>query len=405
MNLRESAGVALAALRVHKMRSFLTLLGVIIGVSSVIAVMSLVQGLNQYVAKQLMSSGSNVFTVDRIGIVFDELEFRDRLKRPELTRAHAALVARNAPHVAAAVAQRQASARLRRGSKSLRSVRVTGVEPGYLLVNDLPVGRGRPITESDENSRSAVCVIGADVADELFANADPVGRDLRIGAHRLVVVGVGERKGSAFGQSRDLYVVVPLGWFQRVWGRLPSVEINVRSLDPANFEQAQDETRGILRAARHLRPGQPDDFEIVTPEMLLSLWRNLSGALFVVIIGVSLISLVVGGIVIMNIMLVSVTERTKEIGIRKALGARRRDILLQFLIEATTISMAGGAVGLGLGVLIALVIGLVSPLPVYVSPLAITLGIVSATLVGVFFGSYPAVRAARQDPIEALRYE
>jgi putative ABC transport system permease protein len=405
MNLRESAGVALAALRANKLRSFLTLLGVIIGVSSVIAVMSLVQGLNQYVAKQLMSSGSNVFSVDRVGLVFDDLEFRDRLKRPELTRAHAELVARNAPHVAAAVAQRQASARLRRGAKSLRSVRVTGVEPGYLLVNDLPVERGRPIGESDDNSRAAVCVIGADVADELFANADPLGRDLRLGAHRLVVVGVGERKGSAFGQSRDLYVVVPLGWFQRVWGRLPSVEISVRSTDPATFEQAQDETRGILRAARHLRPGQPDDFEIVTPEMLLSLWKNLSGALFVVIIGVSLVSLVVGGIVIMNIMLVSVTERTREIGIRKALGARRRDILLQFLIEATTISMAGGAVGLGLGVLVALVIGLASPLPVYVSPMAITLGIVSATLVGVFFGSYPAVRAARQDPIEALRYE
>ena len=405
MNLRESAGVALAALRAHKLRSFLTLLGVIIGVSSVIAVMSLVQGLNQYVAKQLTSSGSNVFSVDRVGLVFDELAFRDRLRRPELTRAHAALIARNAPHVAAAVAERRASATLRRGAKSLRSVRVSGVEPDYMMVNDLPVGRGRALGESDELARAPVCVIGADVANELFANADPIGRDLRLGAHRLVVVGVGERKGSAFGQSRDLYVVVPLGLFERIWGRLASVEISVRSLDPSNFEQAQDETRGILRAARHLRPGQADDFEIVTPEMLLSLWKNLSGALFVVIVGVSLISLVVGGIVIMNIMLVSVTERTREIGIRKALGARRRDILMQFLIESTTLSLAGGAVGLGLGVLIALLIGLATPLPVYVSPFAIVLGIVTATMVGVFFGSYPAVRAARQDPIEALRWE
>ena len=405
MNLRESAGVALTALRAHKLRSFLTLLGVIIGVSSVIAVMSLVQGLNQYVAKQLMSSGSNVFSVDRIGLVFDDNVFRDRLRRPELTRAHAELIARNAPHVAAAVAERSASATLRRGSKSLRSVRVSGVEPDYMLVSDMPVGRGRALGESDELARAPVCVIGADVADELFANADPIGRDLRLGVHRLTVVGVGERKGSAFGQSRDLYVVIPLGLFERIWGRLASVEISVRSLDPSSFEQAQDEARGILRAARHLRPGQADDFEIVTPEMLMSLWKNLSGALFVVIVGVSLISLVVGGIVIMNIMLVSVTERTKEIGIRKALGARRRDILLQFLIESTTIAMAGGAIGLGLGVLIALLIGLVTPLPVYVSPLAVVLGLVTATLTGVFFGSYPAVRAARQDPIEALRYE
>jgi putative ABC transport system permease protein len=405
MNLRESAGVALAALRAHKLRSFLTLLGVIIGVSSVIAVMSLVQGLNQYVAKQLTSSGSNVFSVDKIGIVFDNLTFRDRMRRPDLTREEAALVATHATHVAAAVAERSSRATLRRGSKSLGSVGVRGVEPDYMGVNDLPVAKGRPLSESDEVARAPVCVIGADVADALFGNLDPVGRELRLGANLLTVVGVGERKGSAFGQSRDLYALVPLGVFERIWGRFGSVEIQVRSRVPEEFEQAQDEVRAMLRVARHLRPGQGDDFEIVTPEMLLSLWKNLSGALFVVIVGVSVISLVVGGIVIMNIMLVSVTERTKEIGIRKALGARRRDILLQFLIEATTISLAGGAVGLALGVLVSLLIGLLTPLPVYVSPLAVVLGIVTSTLVGVFFGSYPAVRAARQDPIEALRFE
>ncbi len=405
MNLRESAGVALAALRAHKLRSFLTLLGVIIGVSSVIAVMSLVQGLNQYVAKQLTSSGSNVFTIDRVGIAFNELTVQDRMRRRPIRREDAALIARNAPHVAAAVAERYASTTLRSGTRSLDHVRVTAVEPGYMEVNDLPVGRGRALTEADELAHAPVCVIGSEVADELFADLDPVGRDLRLGPNRLTVVGVGQKKGSAFGQSRDLYVLVPFGLFERMWGRVASVDIKVRSLDPTDFEQAQDEARAILRVARHLRPGQADDFEIVTPEMLLTLWHNLSGALFVVIVGVSLISLVVGGIVIMNIMLVSVTERTKEIGIRKALGARRRDILLQFLIEAITISMAGGAIGLGLGVLIALLIGVATPLPVYVSPLAVVLGIVTATLVGVFFGSYPAVRAARQDPIEALRYE
>jgi putative ABC transport system permease protein len=274
-----------------------------------------------------------------------------------------------------------------------------------MQVNDLPVARGRPLSESDDRSRADVCVIGADVADELFGAIDPLGRELRLGTHTLFVVGVGERKGSAFGQSRDLYVLVPLGTFDRIWGRIGSVTIEVRSRTPEVFEQAQDETRAVLRAARHMRPGQPDDFEIVTPEMLLSLWHNLSGALFVVIVGVSLVSLVVGGIVIMNIMLVSVTERTREIGIRKALGARRRDILLQFLIEAVTLSSCGGVVGLALGVLFALLIGLVTPLPVFVSPLSVVLGLLLATLVGVFFGSYPATRAARQNPIEALRYE
>ena len=405
MNVRESSGIALTALRANKLRSLLTLLGIIIGVSSVIAVMSLVQGLNQLVARELMSSGTNVFSVDQVGIVFDNLEFADRLRRPELTRAHAAAIARSARLVAAVVAERSQITTLRRGARSLRAVSVRGVEPDYMLVSDLPIGSGRPIGESDELTGGEVCVIGADAADELFPNVDAVGRTLRLGVHTLTVVGVGEHKGSSFGQSRDLYVLVPLRTFERIWGRHGSVQIQVRARDPQVMEQAQDEVRSILRTARHLRPGQPDNFEIVTPEMLMSLWRNLSGAIFVVIIGVSLISLVVGGIVIMNIMLVSVTERTREIGVRKALGARRRDILFQFLIEAITLSAVGGAVGVGLGVLFALAIGVFSPLPVYVSPLAIVLGLITSTFVGVFFGSYPAARASRLDPVEALRYE
>jgi putative ABC transport system permease protein len=405
MNLRESTGIALSALRAQKLRSFLTLLGVIIGVSSVIAVMSLVQGLNQYVARQLVSSGSNVFSVDKVGLAFDDLTYNDRMRRPDLTRDHAALIAASATHVAAASAERSDIFTLRRGSKSLRTVQVRGVEPDYMQVSDLPVGSGRPLAEIDEMSHASTCVIGADVADELFGSLDPVGRELRLGEETLVVVGVGKRQGSSFGQSRDLYALIPLSTFERIRGRVGSVEIKVRSRGNDDFEQAQDETRAILRAARHVRPGQPDNFEIVTPEMLMSLWHNLSGAIFIVIIGVSLISLVVGGIVIMNIMLVSVTERTREIGIRKALGARRRDILFQFLIEAATLSSAGGLVGLALGIAFALLIGLVTPLPIFVSPLAVALGLAMAAMVGVFFGSYPAMRAARQDPIEALRYE
>jgi putative ABC transport system permease protein len=405
VNLRESAGIALTALRAQKLRSFLTLLGVIIGVSSVIAVMSLVQGLNQYVARQLVSSGSNVFSVDKVGLAFDDLTYRDRMRRPDLTREHAALVAASAPHVAAASAERDDIVTLKRGSKSLRNVQVRGVEPDYMQVSDLPVGSGRPLGEIDELGHAGTCVIGADVADELFGSLDPVGRELRLDEESLIVVGVGKKQGSSFGQSRDLYVLVPFSAFERIRGRIGSVEIKVRSRGNDDFEQAQDETRAILRAARHVRPGQPDNFEIVTPEMLMSLWHNLSGAIFIVIIGVSLISLVVGGIVIMNIMLVSVTERTREIGIRKALGARRRDILFQFLIEAATLSSAGGLLGLLLGIAFALLIGLVTPLPIFVSPLAVALGLLMAALVGVFFGSYPAMRAARQDPIEALRYE
>jgi len=216
---------------------------------------------------------------------------------------------------------------------------------------------------------------------------------------------VGTRKGASFGVSQDAYVLVPLGMFERMYGRTGSVAISVRSRTPGEFNQAQDETRALLRVRRHVRPGDSDDFELVTPEMYLALWKNLSGAIFVVIVGVSVISLVVGGIVIMNIMLVSVTERTREIGIRKALGARRRDILMQFLVEAVTLSITGGLIGLALGVAVAVLIGLVTPLPMYISPAAVAFGLGTATLVGVFFGAYPAAHAARKDPIEALRYE
>ena len=405
MNLRESAGIALSAVRAQKLRSFLTLLGVIIGVSSVIAVMSLVQGLNQYVAKQLASSGSNVFSVDKVGLAFDRLTLEDRMRRADITRAQADRVATAARHIAAASAERTTAMALRRGSHTLNAVEVRGVGPGYMGVDDLPVEFGRPLGELDENGHRATCVIGVDVATELFGSLDPLGQEVRAGGQTLTVVGVGERKGSSFGQSRDLYLLMPLSTFERVEGRVGSVEIKVRSRSQDEFEQAQDEARTLLRAARHVRPAEPDDFEIVTPDMLLGLWRNLSGALFAVILGVSFISLLVGGIVIMNIMLVSVTERTREIGIRKAIGARRKDILFQFLIEAATLSSSGGLIGLALGVGFALLIGVVTPLPVFVSPLSIVLGLLMATFVGVFFGSYPAVRAARLDPIEALRRE
>jgi putative ABC transport system permease protein len=243
------------------------------------------------------------------------------------------------------------------------------------------------------------------VAENLFGALDPLGRNVRVAGVTFAVVGVGARKGSSFGQSQDMYVLVPLSAFERLYGRVGSVAISVRASGQDGFAQAQDEARSVLRMRRHVAAGAPDDFEIVTPEMYTSLWRNLSGAIFIVILGVSVISLVVGGIVIMNIMLVSVTERTREIGIRKALGARRRDILGQFLVEAITLASAGGAIGLLLGVAAAFLIGLATPLPIFVSPTAIALGLTMSLVVGVAFGAWPAARAARKDPIEALRYE
>ena len=405
MNVRESVGIALDALRANRLRSSLTLLGVVIGVSSVIAVMSLVQGLNRYVGAQLVTQGANVFSVDLIGNEFDFQKVIEKSRRKRLTVDDAEAIARAAPHVQAAVASLTDFMTVRRAPHVLRNVAVKGVMPGYMDVDEYPLASGRAIGDEDQHGAAAVCVIGADAADQLFGSLDPVGRDVRIDDLRCTVVGVGSHLGSSFGSSRDLYVLIPLRTFQKLRGREASVQLSVKARGEEDFETAQGETRAILRARRHVRPAEADDFELTTPEMVLSLWKNLSGAIFAVIVGVASVSLIVGGIVIMNIMLVSVTERTREIGIRKALGATRRDVLGQFLIEAVTLSLVGGLIGLVLGAGFALLLGLVTPLPVYVSPLSIVLGITTSSAVGMFFGAYPATRAARLDPIESLRYE
>jgi putative ABC transport system permease protein len=405
MNVRESAGIALASLRANKLRSVLTLLGVIIGVSSVIAVLSLVDGLNHFVSNQLMSAGSNVFTVDKVGLALEFNTVRDRLRRRDLTSDDAAAIARLCPHVAAAAAERTDVSSARAAGRSLAGVGVRGVEPGYMELTDLTIARGRAIGETDALGRDAVCVIGSEVAERLFGVRDPLGGDLRVGGRTLRIVGIGARRGTASGNPQDVYVLVPLAVFERMFGHEGSVTIRARSRSQDDFEQAQDEARSVLRVRRRLRPGWADDFELMTPSMVLGLWRTISGAIFLVTLGVSAISLIVGGITIMNIMLVSVTERTREIGVRKAVGARRRDILGQFLIEAITLSISGGAVGLALGVGFAVLLGALTPFPTYVSPVAVAAGLGSSTLVGVLFGAWPAARAAAQHPVEALRYE
>jgi putative ABC transport system permease protein len=405
MNLRESIGIALGALRANKLRSFLTLLGTIIGVASVIAVVSFVEGLNRFVTQKLLNAGANVFVVDKYGFITSREQYEEAVKRPDVTLDDAEALREGVAHATLVVAQSGSAAPLRYRNKTMKSVRVNGRGPGYDVVDDVAIGEGRHLSEIDDAGRSPVCVIGPEVAEELFGTLPALGRAIRGGTHEFHVVGVTQAKGKMFGQSQDRFVTVPIRTFEKFWLERGSIEIALKSVDQSSLPVAEQEARNIMRSRRHQRPGQADRFGITNSETWLTLYRTLTGGIFVLTIGVAAISLIVGGIVIMNIMLVSVTERTKEIGIRKALGARRRDILTQFLVEATTLSVSGGIIGIVLGGGLALLVGAISPLPAALSLPAILLGIVMSTAVGVFFGSYPAFRAARLDPIEALRYE
>ena len=405
MNLRESIGIALGGVRANKLRSFLTLLGIIIGVASVIAVMSFVEGLNRFVTQRLLNAGANVFVVDKFGFITSQEAFEEALKNPDVTLDDAHALREGMRHASLVVAQSGSSAPLRYRNKLLKAVTVNGRSAGYDLVDDLTIERGRHLSELDDLERRPVAVIGPEAAEELFGPADPIGRTLRVDRYEFQVVGLIKARGKMFGQSQDRFITVPIQTFQKYWQERGSFQLAVKSVDQASLDLAQQEARNILRARRHQRPGQPDRFGITTSETWLQLYRTLTGGIFVVSIGVAAISLFVGGIVIMNIMLVSVTERTREIGIRKALGARRRDILTQFLVESTTLSLSGGLIGIVLGSGLALLVGALSPLPAALSTSAVALGVIMSTGVGVFFGSYPAARASRLDPIEALRYE
>jgi putative ABC transport system permease protein len=405
MNLRESTGIAFAALRANKMRSFLTLLGTIIGVMAVIAVMSLVHGLNTYVSQKLLNAGANVFWVDPYGFVTSQEEWDKVKDRPPITLDDAEALQSGLGSGVMIVAQADLTERIHYKDREMRAINIRGRGPGWEVVEDYTVASGRNLSDLDDARRQLVCVIGSEVADELFPSLDALGHRIRVGQETYEVVGVMEAKGKLLGQPQDRFVTIPMRTFQKFKQQRGTIQIAVKSPDQASMPTVQQEVRNILRARRHLGPLRPDNFGITTSDNVMQLYQTIMGGIFVVTIGVAGISLLVGGIVIMNIMLVSVTERTREIGVRKAMGARRRDILSQFLVEAATLSVSGGAIGILGGILMALLVLTVFHLPAGVSVPAIVLGIAMSVGIGVFFGSYPAWRAARLDPVEALRYE
>ena len=409
MNVLESMRIALQALWANKLRSVLTLLGVVIGVSAVIAVVTFVSGINGYVAEKIFNLGADVFFASKSpGVITNIDQFLSVQKRPRLTLEDYEAVAeacKRCKMVGAAVAV--GNGHIKYEQKSSTDTRVRGWSASMAPIYDLDVVQGRSITDADDSTASHVAVIGHDIADNLMPGVDVLGKEIRVDGEVFVVVGLGKKEGKTLGQSRDNWVMVPITTWQRIYGgRKNSVDIWAKAYGVGSaLENAMDEVRVILRARRHDRPGQPDSFEVSNNETFLSIWANLSSTFFIATIALASISLIIGGIVIMNIMLVSVTERTREIGIRKALGARRRDVLLQFLIESGTMALVGGIIGILVGIVVAKTVTLLIGMPSSVKLWAVGAAMTVSSLVGIFFGVYPAKRAADLNPIAALRFE
>jgi len=408
MNFVEAIRIALQALWANKLRSVLTLLGVVIGVAAVIAVVTFVSGINGYVAEKIFNLGADVFIINkRTSVVtnIDQLLEGEKRKNITLDDYQAILEScRRCTSLGAVVTN--LTGHVRYGEQSISDTFIRGLTPAMPSILNIDLATGRMLNDTDENNRSNVAVIGTDIVDNLFPGVDALNKEIRVEGQIYRVVGIGEKQGKTLGQSRDNYVLIPISAYLKQFGSHNSIIISGKANGTGpQLDGAMDEARVILRSRRHDQPGKPDSFAIETNESFLSLWANLSSTFFIAMIAIAAISLVVGGIVIMNIMLVSVTERTREIGVRMAVGATEEDVQRQFLSEAVVLSSLGGLAGIALGVIASMVIAHIFQWLVVVSPTSVGVAAFFSAAVGIFFGYYPARKAARLDPIEALRYE
>jgi len=409
IDIGESIAIALRSLQANKLRSFLTLLGIIIGVTTVITVVTIIQGLNRYVKYQLFAFGTNSFIVQRAPEMITSLkDAQEMLKRRHIEYEDYLYLKANAGIPLMVEAEYGRGATVKYGATSLADLRLRGETSGnHLTGRTMEIEAGRFLNADDEANARPVCVIGYDIRKELFPYENPLGKWLTAAdGRRFRVIGVVKGMGKILGQSLDGFLSVPITTFQKYYGSSRrSLTINVLARDVETLAAAKEEVRTLLRGRRKLSFRQEDDFAIEDSQTFIDFYNNLTGTLYAAMIAVAAISMLIGGIVIMNIMLVAVTERIAEIGLRKAVGARRRDILLQFLIESSTISAVGGLIGITLGFLFAKIISVLTSLPAALEPWSVALAIALSSSVGLFFGIFPANRAAKLDPVVALRSE
>jgi len=407
IQVSESFSMAMVSLWANKLRTFLTLLGIIIGVLTIIAIVSVIQGLNKYVYTKMAFYGANDFSVSKFSIIGTSFtDLREQFKRKNLTLNELRLLRSRCKSCTTIGASADTHQVVKYRNQQLKEVNIRGVTYlDHLIGSVLELERGKQIQKEDEDHSRFVCIIGADVTEKLFPNLDPLGKWLKIGPRNFFVVGIGKKRGKILGISRDNYVRIPITTFQKIYGSRGSIDINIHTSSQEEMKKAQEEVRTILRSARHVSFNDDDDFSIRTSETFINFYKTATSSIYFAMIAISSIALLIGGIVVMNIMLVSVTERTKEIGVRMAVGARRKDILFQFLIESSVLSGIGGMMGIMFGIIVAKIVSAATSMPSSIEPLSILVAILMSTSIGLFFGIYPASKASKLNPIEALRSE
>lgn len=404
----EAVRGAATSLRSSKLRSFLTLLGIILATTTLIAVMSVINGMNRYIAENVSDMGADGFRVRRMAMIgqFDPKKYLEMQRRnPQLTREEFDFLKGQATLIQDIGMETERQVKVQHGSEQVDGVELDGVTANMATLSNIQMTLGRFLSDSEDQRRQQVAFVGNDIKQRFFPTVNPLGKTLFIEGRPFDIVGVAKPKGSVFGNSLDNFVMVPAETYFKIYGARQGIGYRARALDPAYIFRAQDEVRMLLRSFRHLRPNQDDTFAIVSSDSLVSAWDRITGSIAATAVAVVSVFMVVGGVVVMNIMLAVVTERTHEIGIRKAIGARRRDILRQFLVESAMLSAAGGVIGVFFAWLVAFLVRSATPVPMAVPISAVIISVMLSASVGLFFGIYPAQRAARLDPIEALRDE